>query len=62
MRANTVAVVLTMEVPFAAVFGILILKEDLTARIATGGLLVLVAMYLIILLDNKRNEVVVAND
>ena len=62
MRANTVAVFLTMEVPFAAVFGILILREDLTARIATGGLLVLVAMYLIILLDNKRNEVVVAND
>ena len=55
-RATTVAVVLTMEVPFAALFGIWILHEELTARIALGGLLVLIAMYLIILFDNRRAQ------
>jgi len=54
MRATTVAVVLTTEVPFAALFGIWILHEALTLRIAIGGLLVLVAMYLIILFDNRK--------
>ena len=54
MRATTVAVILTTEVPFAAVFGIWILHEELTLRIALGGLLVLVAMYLIILFDNRK--------
>jgi drug/metabolite transporter (DMT)-like permease len=54
MRATTVAVILTTEVPFAAVFGIWILHEELTLRIALGGFLVLVAMYLIILFDNRK--------
>jgi len=54
MRATTVAVILTTEVPFAAVFGIWILHEELTLRIALGGLLVLAAMYLIILFDNRK--------
>ena len=62
MRPNAVAVILTLEVPFAAVFGILILKEALTSRIAIGGFLVLFAMYLIILLDNKKRDVVSTND
>lgn len=62
MRPNAVAVILTLEVPFAAIFGILILNEELTARIAFGGALVLFAMYLIILFDNKKKDAALSND
>lgn len=53
MPATTVAVILTLESVFAAAFGLIFLKEALTLRIAIGGLLVLIAMYLIIFFENK---------
>lgn len=46
-----------MEVVFAAAFGIWLLSEPLTLRIALGGILVMASMYLIILLD-QRKEIV----
>ena len=54
MAATTVAVILTLESVFAAAFGLIFLKETLTLRIALGGLLVLLAMYLIIFFDGKN--------
>ena len=53
MPATTVAVILTLESVFAAAFGLIFLNEALTLRIAIGGLLVLVAMYLIIFFEGK---------
>ena len=52
MPAISVAVILTMEVPFAALFGVLILGDPVTPRIIAGGVLMLIAMYVIILTDN----------
>jgi drug/metabolite transporter (DMT)-like permease len=52
MPAITVAVILTMEVPFAALFGVLFLSDPVTPRIIAGGLLMLIGMYVIILKDN----------
>ena len=46
-----------MEVVFAAIFGIWILNESLTLRIASGGAMVLVAMYAIIFLDRSPTDV-----
>jgi len=54
---SSVAVILAMEVVFAAVFGIVLLSEPLTLRIGLGGLLVLASMYLIILLDQRKTRV-----
>ena len=54
MAATTVAVILTLESVFAAAFGLIFLKEALTLRIALGGILVLLAMYLIIFFDGKK--------
>ncbi|CAN2237105.1 MAG: DMT family transporter [Candidatus Nanopelagicaceae bacterium] len=54
---SSVAVILAMEVVFAAVFGIVLLSEPLTLRIGLGGLLVLASMYLIILLDQRKTKV-----
>jgi drug/metabolite transporter (DMT)-like permease len=51
MPAITVAVILAMEVPFAAIFGVIILSDPLTLRISLGGILMIAAMYLIILTD-----------
>ena len=53
MPATTVAVILTLESVFAAAFGLFFLNEALTFRIAIGGLLVLIAMYLIIFFEKK---------
>lgn len=53
MPATTVAVILTLESVFAAAFGILFLNEVLTLRVALGGALVMIAMYLIIFFDGK---------
>lgn len=54
---SSVAVILAMEVVFAAVFGIVLLSEPLTLRIGLGGMLVLASMYLIILLDQRKTKV-----
>jgi drug/metabolite transporter (DMT)-like permease len=53
MSATKVAVILTMEVLFAAVFAILLGGERLTLQTAFGGILVVVAMYLIVLKEQK---------
>jgi drug/metabolite transporter (DMT)-like permease len=53
MSATSVAVILTLESVFAVLLGLLFLSEKLTPRIAIGGALVLVAMYLIIYFDSK---------
>jgi drug/metabolite transporter (DMT)-like permease len=53
IKASSVAVILAMEVVFAAIFGIWLLSEPLNLRIFLGGILVIASMYLIILLDNR---------
>jgi len=53
MSATKVAVILTMEVVFAALFAIVIGGERLTVQTAIGGILVVVAMYLIVLKEQK---------
>jgi drug/metabolite transporter (DMT)-like permease len=53
---SSVAVILAMEVVFAAGFGIWLLDEPVTLRIALGGILVIAAMYLIILLDQRKES------
>ena len=53
MSATKVAVILTMEVVFAALFAILFGGESLTLQIALGGALVIIAMYLIVLKEQK---------
>ena len=57
IKPSSVAVILAMEVVFAAAFGIWLLSEPLTLRIALGGLLVMASMYLIILLDQRKESV-----
>jgi len=49
MSTTKVAVILTMEVVFAAVFAILFGGESLTLQTAIGGILVVIAMYVIVL-------------
>ena len=56
MPATTVAVILTLESVFAAIFGVIVLNESLTFRIGTGGLLVLIAMYTIIIMDGRKKK------
>jgi drug/metabolite transporter (DMT)-like permease len=58
IKPSSVAVILAMEVVFAAAFGIWLLSEPLTLRIALGGILVMASMYLIILLDQRKTETV----
>jgi drug/metabolite transporter (DMT)-like permease len=57
IKPSSVAVILAMEVVFAAAFGIWLLSEPLTLRIALGGILVMASMYLIILLDQRKESV-----
>jgi len=49
MSATKVAVILTMEVVFAALFAILFGGETLSLRALFGGVLVLIAMFMIVL-------------
>jgi len=49
MSSTKVAVILTMEVVFAALFAVVLGGEILTLQILSGGLLVLIAMYLIVI-------------
>lgn len=53
MSATKVAVILTMEVVFAAFFAIVFGNETLSIQHATGGVLMVVAMYLIVLKEAK---------
>ena len=54
MAPTTVAVILTMEVVFAAIFGILFAHESMTSKTAAGGAMVMVAMYLIIWAEGRE--------
>ena len=54
MSATKVAVILTMEVVFAAIFAVLIGNENIRTQALIGGLLVLVAMFAIV---RPRQEV-----
>jgi drug/metabolite transporter (DMT)-like permease len=49
MSATKVAVILTMEVVFAAIFAVIFGGERLSLQEALGGILVVAAMYLIVL-------------
>lgn len=53
MSATKVAVILTMEVVFAALFAILFGGENLTLQSTLGGLMVITAMYLIVIKNEK---------
>ena len=53
MSAVKVAVILTMEVVFAALFAILLGGERLTIKSSIGGILVVSAMYLIVVKEEK---------
>ena len=54
MAPTTVAVILTMEVVFAAIFGIAFAHESLTVKTGIGGLMVIVAMYTIIWSESRE--------
>lgn len=49
MTSTKVAVILTMEVVFAAVFAVLFGGESLTLQVLLGGVMVVLAMYLIVM-------------
>ena len=53
MTSTKVAVILTMEVVFAAIFSIIFGGESLTLQSAIGGILVVGAMYLIVIKESK---------
>jgi len=52
LSTTKVAVILTMEVVFAAVFAILFGGESLTLQTAIGGTLVVIAMYVIVIKES----------
>ena len=56
MTTSKVAVILTMEVVFAAVFAVIFGGEHLTLQATLGGLMVLVAMFVIVLKENEEVE------
>ncbi len=53
ISATKVAVILTMEVVFAAFFAILLYGERLTFKIALGGAIVVAAMFLLVVKEKK---------
>jgi drug/metabolite transporter (DMT)-like permease len=53
MSPIKVAVILTMEVVFAALFAIIFGGETLTLQSTIGGVLVVTAMYLIVIKEEK---------
>jgi drug/metabolite transporter (DMT)-like permease len=53
MSATKVAVILTMEVVFAAIFAVLVGGESLSLQNSIGGVMVVVAMYLIVIREEK---------
>ena len=54
MSATVASVLLATETPFAVFFGLYFHNDQLTLRIITGGLLVMVAMALVIWSDNRK--------
>ena len=56
MTTSKVAVILTMEVVFAAVFAVIFGGEKLTLQATLGGLMVLIAMFVIVLKENEEVE------
>ncbi len=52
MSATKVAVILTMEVVFAAIFAVLFGGESLTIKALFGGMMVLTAMFMIVLKES----------
>lgn len=52
MNHTKVAIILTMEIVFAALFAVIFSGEVLTSRIALGGLLVMIAMYVLVLREH----------
>ncbi|MDA3030249.1 MAG: DMT family transporter [Actinomycetota bacterium] len=54
MSATVASVLLATETPFAVFFGLYFHDDQLTLRIITGGLLVMVAMALVIWSDNRK--------
>lgn len=52
MSATKVAVILTMEVVFAAIFAVLFGGESLTIKALVGGIMVLTAMFMIVLKES----------
>lgn len=55
MSATSVAIVLTMEYIFAAIFGIVLVHEHATWRTIVGGLCMMVGLYLVILYDDNTS-------
>ena len=56
ISTTTVAVLLTTEVLFAAIFSVATGTESLTTRLVLGGVLVTAGMYLILLTDRSNTE------
>jgi drug/metabolite transporter (DMT)-like permease len=56
ISTTTVAVLLTTEVLFAAIFSVATGTESLTSRLVLGGVLVTAGMYLILLTDRSNTE------
>jgi drug/metabolite transporter (DMT)-like permease len=56
MTTTKVAVILTMEVVFAAIFAFIFGGERLTIQATLGGLMVLTAMFVIVLTENSNLE------
>ena len=56
MSATSVGIILTMEYVFAAVFGIFLVHEHLTLRVAIGGGCMMIGLYLAILFDGNGSE------
>ena len=56
MTTSKVAVILTMEVVFAALFAVIFGGEHLTLQATLGGLMVLIAMFVIVLKENEEVE------
>ena len=52
MSATKVAVILTMEVVFAALFAVLFGGERLSAQVLIGGVMVIIAMYIIVIKES----------
>lgn len=57
ISSTTVAVLLTTEVFFAALFSVISGTESLTFRVLIGGILVTAGMYLILLTDKPKEKI-----
>jgi drug/metabolite transporter (DMT)-like permease len=55
IEPTKVAVILTLEVVFAALFAITIGRETMTIQVALGGIILLIAMYLIVVKEPSND-------